>query len=128
VSIVSALSVDVLQGRSFSRTVCLDGKLNNDTVAVLDEALKAIADSPATVVVFDLADLRYISSAGLRSIFRMQKLMALRGGRAVLLTPTPQVQKVLEIANAADLSSVFGSVEELDRYLDEVQRRVVDGE
>jgi anti-anti-sigma factor len=128
VSTVSALKVEVLQGRSFSRTVCLDGKLNNDTVGTLDEALKKIVDSPTTVVVFDLADLHYISSAGLRSIFGMQKVMARRGGRAVLLTPTPQVQKVLEIANAADLSTVFGSVEDLDRYLDDVQRRIVDGE
>jgi anti-anti-sigma factor len=124
---VVTLNVEVVQGRSFSKTVFLDGKLNNDTVATLDAALKKIEDSPATVVVFDLADLQYISSAGLRSIFRTQKLMASRGGRAVLLTPTPQVQKVLEISNATDLTALFTSVEELDRYLDDIQRKAVDG-
>jgi len=121
------LNVEVLPGRSFSKTVVLDGKLNNETVGALDEALKTIFVSPTTVVVFDLADLHYISSAGLRSIFGVQKLMASRGGRAVLLTPTPQVQKVLEIVNAADLATVFTTVEELDRYLYEIQRRIVDG-
>lgn len=121
------LKVEVLPGRSFSKTVILDGKLNNDTVATLDAELNKIVESKTTVVVFDLSDLHYISSAGLRSIFRIQKVMASRGGRAVLLTPTPQVQKVLEIANAADLSAVFTTVEELDAYLDEIQRRIVDG-
>jgi anti-anti-sigma factor len=122
------LKVEVLAGRSFSKTVVLDGKLNNDTVATLDAELNRIVESKTTVVVFDLSDLHYISSAGLRSIFRIQKVMASRGGRAVLLTPTPQVQRVLEIANAADLSTVFTTVEELDAYLDTIQRRVVDGE
>ena len=121
------LKVEVLPGRSFSKTVVLDGKLNNDTVATLDTELNKIVESKTTVVVFDLSDLHYISSAGLRSIFRIQKVMASRGGRAVLLTPTPQVQKVLEIANAADLSAVFTTVEELDAYLDEIQRRIIDG-
>jgi anti-anti-sigma factor len=121
------LKVEVLPGRSFSKTVILDGKLNNDTVATLDAELNRIVESKTTVVVFDLSDLHYISSAGLRSIFRIQKVMASRGGRAVLLTPTPPVQKVLEIANAADLSAVFTTVEELDAYLDEIQRRIVDG-
>jgi anti-anti-sigma factor len=122
-----ALKVRVVQGRSFSRTVFLEGRLNNETVGTLDAELKKIVDSPTAVVVFDLADLEYISSAGLRSIFGIQKTMAARGGRALLLSPTPQVQKVLEIVNAADLAAVFTSVEELDRYLDDIQRRIVEG-
>ena len=121
------LKVRVVQGRSFSKTVFLEGRLNNETVATLDAELKKIVDSPTTVVVLDLADLEYISSAGLRSIFAIQKTMAARGGRALLLSPTPQVQKVLEIVNAADLAAVFTSLEELDRYLDEIQRKIVEG-
>ena len=121
------LKVRVVQGRSFSKTVFLEGRLNNETVATLDAELKKIVDSPTTVVVLDLADLEYISSAGLRSIFAIQKTMAARGGRALLLSPTPQVQKVLEIVNAADLAAVFTSLEELDRYLDVIPRKVVEG-
>ena len=122
------LKVRVVQGRSFSKTVFLEGRLNNETVATLDAELRKIVDSPTTVVVLDLADLEYISSAGLRSIFAIQKTMAARGGRALLLSPTPQVQKVLEIVNAADLAAVFTSVEELDQYLDEIQRKIVEGQ
>lgn len=123
-----ALTVNVVEGRSFSKTVFLEGRLNNDTVAVLDQALARIVATPTRVVVFDLADLEYISSAGLRSFFRVQKVMVQRGGRAVLLSPRPPVQKVLEIANATDLTAVYATAEDLDRYLDEVQRQIADGE
>jgi anti-anti-sigma factor len=123
-----ALNVRVTESRSFSRTVHLGGRLTNDTVAVLDEELQKIISSSATVVVFDLAELEYISSVGLRSIFRTQKAMVARGGKALLVNPQPQIKKVLEIVNAADLSAVFSSVQELDRYLDTMQRKVVEGE
>jgi anti-anti-sigma factor len=108
--------------------VFLEGRLNNDTVGVLDEALARIVASPARVVVFDLAGLEYISSAGLRSFFRTQKVMAQRNGKAVLLSPKPQVQKVLEIANATDLTASYATSEELDRYLDTLQREGTNGE
>ncbi len=123
-----SLKVRVIEGRAFSRTVLLEGRLTNETVAGLDEPLARIVASPAKVVVFDLADLEYISSAGLRTFFRIQKVMTQRGGKVMLLSPQPAVQKVLAIANAADLTAVYSSAEELDRYLDEVQRKITDGE
>lgn len=123
-----ALKVRVVESRPFSKTVYLEGKLNNDTVTVLNEELAKIAGSSVSVVVFDLADLEYISSVGLRSIFGARKLMASRGGKALLMNPRPQVQKVLDIVNAVDLMAVFTSVQELDKYLDTMQRKVVEGE
>ena len=123
-----ALNVRVTQDRSFSRTVHLDGRLDSDSVALLDSELAKLADAPVDVVVFDLAGLEYISSAGLRSIFGTRQLLAARSGRIVLLNARPPVQKVFDIVKATDLAAVFSSVEELDRYLDAMQRKVVDGQ
>ena len=123
-----SLNVRVMETRPLTRTVYLEGKLNNDTVALLDDDLNKIAGSNATVVVFDLAGLQYISSVGLRSIFGLQKVITARGGKTILANPQPQVKKVFEIVNAADLTAVFSSVQELDRYLDAMQRKVVEGE
>jgi len=123
-----ALNVRVTQDRSFSRTIHLDGRLDSETVALLDNELRKLADAPVDVVVFDLAGLEYISSAGLRSIFGTRQALAARSGRIVLLNARPQVQKVFDIVKATDLAAVFTSVEELDRYLDAMQRKVVDGQ
>jgi anti-anti-sigma factor len=121
------MNVRVVEGRSFSRTVFLQGRLTNETVALLDEPLARIVASPAKVVVFDLAELEYISSAGLRTFFRIQKVMTQRGGKVMLLSPQPAVQKVLAIANASDLTAIYATAEELDRYLDDVQRQITNG-
>ena len=123
-----ALKVRVTQDRSFSRTVHLNGRLDHESVAVLDTELDKVADQPVEVLIFDLADLEYISSAGLRSIFAARNAVAERSRRLVLMNAQPQVQKVLDIIKAVDLAAVFGSVQELDRYLDAMQRRVVDGQ
>jgi anti-anti-sigma factor len=122
-----ALTVTVTEDRSFSRTVHLDGRLDNETAEDLDTELDKLVRSPANVIVFDLAALEYISSAGLRSIFRAQRAMAARSGRIVLVHARPQVQKVFEIVRAGDLASIFTSIEELDEYLDAMQQKIIDG-
>jgi anti-anti-sigma factor len=126
---VSLLNIRVTESRPFTKTVHLQGRLTNDTVAILDAELEKITNSAATtVVVFELTHLDYISSVGLRSIFRTHKALAAQGGKALLVNPQPQIKKVIDIVNAADISAVFTSTEELDKYLDMMQRRVVEGE
>jgi anti-anti-sigma factor len=123
-----ALNVRVTEDRSFSRTLRLEGRLDSETAPILDGEVTKVVNSTATVMVLNLADLEYISSAGLRSIFSAQQSMARRAGRTVLVNAQPQVQKVFDIVKAVDLGAVFVSVEELDDYLDAMQRQVVTGE
>src|SRR5262245_42756997 len=117
------LTIRVDEGRARAKTLVLDGRLDNDSVDAFDKQLDAVIGSPVQVLVFDVSRLEYITSAGLRSIFRAQKAMKARGGSSALLNPTPQVQKVLEIVKVAD-ASVFRSVAELDAYLDAIQKKV----
>ena len=79
-------------------------------------------------LVLDLAQLDYISSAGVRSIFRARKLLAARSGTLVIANAQPQVQKVFDIVKAVPLSEIFRSVEEADAYLDRIQKKIVAGE
>jgi len=122
------LNVRVQEGRSLTKTLVLEGRLDNESVDEFDKALDAVLASAVKVVVFDLAGLEYVTSAGLRSIFQAQKVMNARAGKAVLLNPTPQVKKVLEIVKAPELAVVFKSVQELDAYLDAMQKKVAEGE
>ena len=123
-----SLNVRVEDGRSQTKTLVLEGRLDNDSVGALDEALDSVLASAVQVVVFDLTALEYITSAGLRSIFRAQKAMNAKSGKALLLNPTPQVKKVLDIVKVPELGVLFRNVQELDAYLDAMQKKVVDGE
>jgi anti-anti-sigma factor len=116
------LNIHVEEARGLARTVALGGRLDNDTASELDQALDPVLSSPIKVLVFDLAKLEYISSAGLRSIFKAQRSMKQRAGEVAMLHVQPQVKKVFEIVKTIDLKTVFVDVKELDDYLDSIQR------
>jgi anti-anti-sigma factor len=122
------LNIRVEDSRSFTKTMSLEGRLDNQTAPEFDKELDAVLNTPLKVLVFDLEKLEYISSAGIRSLFRAQKDMKTRSGRALVVNPQPAVQKVFDIVKAVDLKSVFTSVKELDAYLDTMQRRVTEGD
>lgn len=122
------LKIRVEETRPRTTTLALAGRLDHESVEAFDERLEAVLGSTVMVVVFDLTDLEYITSAGLRSMFRARKVMSGRGGKCILVNPQPQVLKVLEIVKVPELGAVFQSVEELDAYLDVIQKKVMEGE
>jgi len=73
-----------------------------------------------------MAKVDYISSAGLRSLFRAQKDLKSRGGKALMVHLQPQVKKVFEIVKTVDLETVFRNLAELDDYLDAMQNKASD--
>ena len=122
------LKIRVEETRPRTTTLALAGRLDHESVEAFDERLEAVLGSTVMVVVFDLTELEYITSAGLRSMFLARKVMSGRGGKCILVNPQPQVLKVLEIVKVPELGAVFQSVEELDAYLDVIQKKVMEGE
>lgn len=111
-----------------NQRVELGGRLDTHTYSELDDRLTLVLAAKVKSLVLDLAQLDYISSAGVRSIFRARKLLAARGGTLVLANTQPQVQKVFDIVKAVPLSEIFRSVEEADAYLDRIQKKIVAGD
>lgn len=110
--------------------VALHGRLDTHSFARLDEALAALLASPAPprALVLDLGGLDYISSAGIRSLFKARKALAPLGGKVLVVNPQPQIQKVFDLVKAVPLGDIFSSVAEADAYLDAMQRKVVQGD
>jgi anti-anti-sigma factor len=106
------------------------GKLDAVSCQEFDRALDGVlAQAPrGGTLVIDLAELEYVSSAGLRSLFRARKAMRTNGGFSLIVHAQPQVRKVFEIVKAVPVHEIFRSVEELDAYLAEMQRKVVEGD
>ncbi|GHB97958.1 STAS domain-containing protein [Thermomonas carbonis] len=110
-----------------SQRVEIGGRLDTHTYSELDDRLTLVLAAKVQSLVLDLAQLEYVSSAGVRSIFRARKLLSARGGTLVLANTQPQVQKVFDIVKAVPLSEIFRSVQEADAYLDKIQKRIVAG-
>lgn len=111
------------------QVVAVEGRLDSISYHELDRQITpVIEDAAVNTLVFDLAKLDYISSAGIRSVFRARKALATRGGRVLIVNPQAQVEKVFDIVKAVPVKEIFRSTEELDHYLDRIQKRIVSGD
>ena len=82
-------------------TLTVGGRLDTNTSPELEAAM---ALDGVKEVVFDLAGLEYISSAGLRVLMAAQKAMMACGGKMSVANPNAMVKGVLDMTG---LSSVF---------------------
>ncbi len=85
-------------------TVTLAGRLDTTTAPALD---KTIAEelSGAKTLIFDLKDLAYTSSAGLRCFLKAQKTMN-RQGSMKLTNVSQTIMEILEITGFTDFLAV----------------------
>ncbi len=122
-----ALNIEVLKSDSGKCRIELKGRLDTHTAEQLDEKLEALDPAAHPLQIVDLANLDYISSAGLRSLFRAKKKVGAAGGQFLVVHPQPQVQKVFDVVKALPSEGIFTSQAELDAYLDAIQRKARQG-
>ena len=124
-----SLQIRIDPPTSGNQYVALTGRLDTHTSDELDQAMTPLlANAGLRSLVLDLAGLDYISSAGLRSIFKARKSLAARNGKVLVMNPQPQIQKVFDVVKAVPLNDIFGSTAEADAYLDAMQRKVLQGD
>jgi len=85
--------------------LALEGRLDTTTTPALEEVVNKELDG-VTELIYDLKDLEYISSAGLRMLLASQKKMTAQGGTMVLINVQEQVNEVLEITGFLDILTV----------------------
>ena len=104
----------------------LAGSLDTNTAPQLEDVLEREIDSEVQVAILDMNKLEFLSSAGIRIIFKSKKLMDARKGKFMLVNLQPQVRKVFEIIKVLDIMEVFSNQAELDDYLKAMQKKVLD--
>ena len=103
-------------------TVKLSGSLDAATAPDLERELAPVLGGQTKDLIFDLAQLKFISSAGFRLFSSAHKTLKSRGGQASFVHMQPQIQEVFEIMKSLPGVAVFKDIAELDRYLAARQR------
>lgn len=122
------LQIHIDPPRGDSQRVALAGRLDTHSYDELDRQLAPLLASDILSLVLDLSGLEYISSAGIRSVFKARKALSARGGKVLVANLQPQIAKVFDIVKAVPMGEVFTSVAEADAYLDAMQQKVLRGD
>jgi anti-anti-sigma factor len=102
--------------------LALDGRLDTTTAPELEKQLQDIFSQPIGFLLFDLRNLTYISSAGIRTILFAHQEMAKRKGQVLITNLQPQIQQVMEIIGVLPSLTVLGTEQEADEYLNKIQQ------
>lgn len=118
-----SLAIEIYKSDGGKCRIELQGRLDTNTAAEFDEKVGELDHQEYPIQVVDLGGLEYVSSAGVRSLFKARKGASDAGAQLLLVKPQPQVKKVFDIIKALPATAVFESTEEMDRYLDAMQRK-----
>ena len=81
-------------------TIAVNGRVDTVTAPELEAGLKF---GDATCVVLDLANVPYMSSAGLRLLLTAHKTMLAKGGELQIANVQESVREVLDITGFSDI-------------------------
>jgi anti-anti-sigma factor len=121
-----SFNVQIEDLREGVKVVRPDGRLDSNSYKSLEDALGPVTASYTGTLVFHMARLEFISSAGLSVLFKTRKVLEKQGGRVVFTALPPQIEKVFEIVKALPDTSIFTSVEEADAYLTSIQEKEIE--
>ena len=123
-----SLNITITPESDNGKRISIAGSLDSNTAPQLQQSIDAEIDESVDPTVIDFKDLDFLSSAGLRVIFKTKKIMDNSGGRFLLVNLQPQIKKVFEIIKALDGMHVFKDQDEMDEYLAAMQNKVKEGE
>lgn len=85
-------------------TISLEGRLDTTTAPQLEAEVKSAIDG-ITELVFDMADLEYISSAGLRVLLSAQKTMN-KQGEMTIKNVNSVIMEIFEVTGFLDILTI----------------------
>ncbi|UCF93538.1 MAG: STAS domain-containing protein [Desulfobacterales bacterium] len=98
------------------------GSVDTNSHSILEKRVDSILEGRPDVIIFDMEHLDYINSMGIRVLIKTQKALKRAGGKIVFMNLQPQIKKVFDILNALPSMKVFANIQELDEYLDAMQK------
>jgi anti-sigma B factor antagonist len=120
------LSIQIIEQKPGLHEVVLNGRLDTETAPQLERRFVEICAKKVSAVRLDMGLLSYISSMGIRVLFKTFKALRDKKAMFLMVNLQPQIKKVLEIAQAMPPETVFASIKEADEYYDAMQRKVLD--
>jgi anti-anti-sigma factor len=99
------------------RLIKLNGNLDIMGVNALDVKFTGYCSGEKARVLVDLSGVDYLASIGIRLLTSNAKSLLSRGGKMVLLNPTPEVKEVLEMTGIPAVIPMYDNLESAQTVL-----------
>jgi anti-sigma B factor antagonist len=99
------------------RLIKLKGNLDITGTGEIETQLAGYCGGENVRVLIDLSDVDFLASIGIRLLTVTAKSIASRGGKLVLLNPTPDVQHVLDVTGITAIIPVYSNFESAETIL-----------
>ena len=94
------------KGAADKISVKISGELNSEVIEEFNSQISPAFDGAGRGVVIDCCELKFISSAGLRSILQLNKKAKADGGSVTLTGVSPDIRQVLDLVGFANFMKV----------------------
>jgi len=119
---MAGIKVDILEKSAGVFVVTLAGPLDAETHQHFDYLLEKLLVSSTRAIALDMEGVDYISSMGISSLFNLRKAGQANDFELTMANLQPRIKKVLETVRAIPQEAVFDSAEELEKYLQALQK------
>jgi len=92
-------------------SIAIKGRMDADSSPDAEKVVKEALGAEANRLLFDLGELEYLSSAGLRVLLSAAKEMRRRDGKIVLCALNEFVKEIFEVSGFQSLIPITDSVE-----------------
>jgi len=99
------------------------GPIDTMTSPILQTKVEQILGLDPELILFNMRQVDYINSHGLKVILKAQRAMARRSGSVALMSFQPHIKEVFDIINALPKEQIIANQHELNSYLDSMQAR-----
>ena len=99
------------------RMIKLKGRFDIAGTSQIETAFASHCEGTNARVVVDLSEIDFLASIGIRLLMLTAKSIASRGGKMVLLNPTPEVFHILEITGVPAVIPVYSHLESAEAIL-----------
>ena len=102
------MQITIVDDTGNTAKVVLSGKLDISGAETIALPLATLAGSKSGILL-DMAGVTFLASIGIRHLVTASKALMRRGGRLVLLNPTPMVTDVLTTSGVVELMTIARS-------------------
>lgn len=119
---MSNLKIDITIRQPGFYFVSLSGPLDSDTYTAFENEIMPLLKPSTRGIVLNMSGVHYVSSLGIGAIFKINNFLKQQDSSLIMINLQPKIKNVLDVVKALP-KAIFSNIEELDHYINEVQRK-----